>query len=247
MTSHAMHTGNQRGNFAPGGIPSGIMVQHTRQPIRFPRALKIGFWACIVIAVAVVIRRAVVLLTPPNPAAPLQLADPSASLDAAFAAHAGLTWFHILSALAFVLLLPLFFWHRTRGSALLQRAFFLLGIMVAGTAYAMNLYAVGGWLEQSAVLFFDTLFLASLFRTFLYARRGDAMRQQIWSLRAIAVLLGIATTRPVMGVFFAAAHLTCLTPRQFFGIAFWIGFSINTLAVELWLRKRALGNERIPL
>ena len=58
-------------------------------------------------------------------------------------------------------------------------------------------------------------------------------------LRAIAILLGIATTRPVMGVFFATSRLTHLTPQQFFGIAFWIGFSINTLAMELWLRTQA--------
>ncbi|HYK50356.1 MAG TPA: DUF2306 domain-containing protein, partial [Terriglobales bacterium] len=56
--------------------------------------------------------------------------------------------------------------------------------------------------------------------------------------RAIAILLGIATTRPVMGVFFATSSVTHLSPPQFFGIAFWIGFSINTLIVELWLRSR---------
>ena len=58
-------------------------------------------------------------------------------------------------------------------------------------------------------------------------------------LRAIAILLGIATTRPVMGVFFATSRLTHLTPQQFFGIAFWIGFSLNTIVMELWLRTRA--------
>jgi hypothetical protein len=57
-------------------------------------------------------------------------------------------------------------------------------------------------------------------------------------IRAIGILLGIATTRPVMGVFFATSSLTHLEPRQFFGIAFWIGFSINTIIVELWLRSK---------
>jgi hypothetical protein len=52
----------------------------------------------------------------------------------------------------------------------------------------------------------------------------------------VAILLGIATTRPVMGIFFATSRLTGRQPAQFFGIAFWIGFSINTLAVEWWLR-----------
>ena len=54
----------------------------------------------------------------------------------------------------------------------------------------------------------------------------------------IAILLGIATTRPVMGVFFATSRLTHLEPSQFFGIAFWIGFSINTLLFEFWFRSR---------
>jgi hypothetical protein len=93
------------------------------------------------------------------------------------------------------------------------------------------------------VLFFNTLFLFSLYRAFVFDRAGDRILKQRWLLRAIAVLLGIATTRPVMGVFFATSPLTHLTPQQFFGVAFWIGFSINTLAMEFWLRtqgRRAL-------
>ena len=58
--------------------------------------------------------------------------------------------------------------------------------------------------------------------------------------RAVGILLGIATTRPVMGVFFATSAFTHLQPKQFFGMAFWIGFSINTLVVELWLRRREI-------
>jgi hypothetical protein len=46
------------------------------------RWLRIGFWACIVIAVAVVLRRTVALVHPPR-SAPPQLAK----LDAAFASH----------------------------------------------------------------------------------------------------------------------------------------------------------------
>jgi len=37
-------------------------------------------------------------------------------------------------------------------------------------------------------------------------------------------------------VFFATQRLSHLTPGKFFGIAFWIGFSINTVVIELWLR-----------
>jgi hypothetical protein len=200
----------------------------------FPLGLKIGFWFCVAIAIAVVLRRVVVLSTPPSPGAPPQLAG----LDAYFAAHAAFTYVHILCALAFVLLLPLLFWRRTSNSVTLGRVIFPLGLTVGITAYAMSAHAVGGWLERAAVLFFNTLFLFALVRAFLYTRRNDRPQQQRWILRAVAILLGIATTRPVMGVFFATSALTHLTPAQFFGIAFWIGFSLNTIVIELWLRSR---------
>jgi uncharacterized membrane protein YsdA (DUF1294 family) len=216
--------------------PIGDQVKPEAKGIaaRFPLSLKIGFWFCMVIAIAVVIRRIVALSTPPSPNAPPQLAG----LDDYFAAHATLTYVHILCALAFVLLLPLLFWRRTRNSVPLQRAIFPLGLIVGITAYAMSTHAVGGWLERAAVLFFNTLFLVALCRAFLYARRNDRPQQQRWMLRAIAILLGIATTRPVMGIFFATSTATHLTPAQFFGIAFWIGFSLNTVVMELWLRTR---------
>src|SRR5438067_12837382 len=100
----------------------------------------------------------------------------------------------------------------------------------------MNSYSIGGWVERSAVLLFNTLFLFSLARAYMYMRRGEHLPERRWMTRAVGILLGIATTRPVMGVFFATRHWTHLEPTQFFGIAFWIGFSINTIAVELWLR-----------
>ena len=215
-------------------IGQGTAAVALRLPDRFPRSLKVGFWICIVIAVAVVIRRLIALATSSSSSAPPQLA----ALDTWFTQHAALTYVHILCALAFVLLLPLLFWRRTRDSVLLTRAIFPLGAVVGLTAYGMSIYAVGGWVERAAVLFFDTLYLFALYRAFSFFRTGNRPQLQRWMLRAIAILLGIATVRPVMGVFFATSRLTHLTPQQFFGIAFWIGWSINTIAIELWLRTR---------
>jgi uncharacterized membrane protein YsdA (DUF1294 family) len=205
----------------------------------FPRWLQIGFWFCLVIAVAAVLRRAVALILPPGGNVPPQMAE----LDAYFTSHALLTWVHILCALAFVSLLPFLFWRRTGNSRRLEYAFLLLGGIVGLTAYAMSVHAVGGWLERSAVLFFNTLFLVSLARVYVAAQRGDTAEKRQWMIRAVAILLGIATTRPIMGVFFATSSATHLTARQFFGIAFWIGFSLNTIAIELWLRKSKFARE----
>jgi Predicted membrane protein (DUF2306) len=199
----------------------------------WPRWLRIGFWFCTVIAVAVVLRRVVAFVYPPR-SAPQQLA----ALDAVFASHVMLTLAHILPALAFVLLAPTLFLQRFANARWPARILFPLGVVVSVTAYAMSVYSIGGWIERSAVLLFNTLFLFSLGRAWWYARRGETAGKLRWLVLAIGILLGIATTRPVMGVFFATSRLTHLEPGQFFGIAFWIGFSINTMAVGTWLRSQ---------
>ena len=193
------------------------------------RWIRIGFWACTVIAVAAVLRRVVALAHPPQ-SGPPQLAE----LDALFASHAALTLAHILPALAFVLLTPFVYIRRFAVDAWPKRLLFSLGAVVGVTAYAMSNYSIGGWVERSAVLLFNSLFLFSLFRA--WRLRGEAATSLRWLTRAIGILLGIATTRPVMGIFFATSRFTHLLPQQFFGLAFWIGFSINTVIVELWLR-----------
>jgi hypothetical protein len=195
--------------------------------------LRIGFWACVIVSVAVVVRR-VIALVHPSHSAPPQLA----ALDAAFRSHATLTLAHILPALMFVLVSPFIIFRTSAETVWPERLLFPLGAVVGFTAYAMSAYSVGGWVERSAVLLFNTLFLFSLFCAYRHGRRGELLLKRRWMTRAIAILLGIATTRPVMGIFFATSRLTHLEPRQFFGIAFWIGFSINTLVVELWFRSR---------
>jgi len=158
------------------------------------------------------------------------------ALDALFASHAALTLVHILPALFLVLLCPVAVFRVPGTKPWLEKLFFPLGGIVGVTAYMMSIYAVGGWTERSAVLFFNSLFLFSMAGAYLAWKRGDVLLEHRWTLRAVAILFGIATTRPVMGFFFATSRLTHLEPQQFFGIAFWAGFSINTLAIELWLR-----------
>jgi hypothetical protein len=205
-----------------------------------PLWLKAGFWACIVIAVAVALRRFLALVHPSETSS-----SPMAALDATFASHAALTFAHITSATAFVLVTPLVIL-RVSKSGLWERLLFPLGVVVGMTAYAMSVPAFGGWVERSAVLFFNSVFLFSLARAYSYARAGEAFQKMRWLTRAVGILLGIATTRPVMGIFFATSRLTHLEPRQFFGVAFWIGFSINTIIVEVWLRSGGRAFEHAP-
>lgn len=197
-----------------------------------PAWLRAAFWVCVVIAIAVVTRRLVALIHP-SQGGPPQLAE----LDQAFASHAVITEMHIIPAAVFVVLAAVVLMRRSR-SARVEGMFFGFGAVTGLTAYAMNRYAVGGWIERTAVLVFDTYFLVSLGCAFAWWRRGEYEAQRRWMVRAVVVLLGIATTRPVMGVFFATSPLTGMGPHQFFGIAFWIGFAINATVVEMWLRSR---------
>lgn len=188
------------------------------------------------IAAAAALRRIVALLLVQTSARTGQLGE----LDATFAAHKALTLAHVVPALFFVLLLPLWFSARMRRNESAHRrlslVLFALGFVVGITAIPMVANPVGGATELSAIIVFDGIFLFSFaraFRLFL----AHQPRYCKWMLRGIAVLLGIATTRPVMGVFFATARLTHLQPHQFFGIAFWIGFAATYLAGEWYLQR----------
>jgi hypothetical protein len=195
-----------------------------------PLWLRIGFWGCTLVAVAVVVRRIFALEFLSSSGAP-QLVE----LNRIFASHSVLTLAHILPALAFVVLAPFAIFRRFSRLTWPERWLFPLGGIVGVTAYAMSVYSIGGWIERGAVLFFNSLFLFSLARAWLYKVRGQTSLKTQWLERAVGILLGIATTRPVMGVFFATSRLTHLGPRQFFGVAFWIGFSINWIVLESWL------------
>lgn len=207
-------------------------VSSSVQKSRHPLWLLVGFWISVVIAIAVVVRRMVALAVPGKASG-----SPMAGMDATFASHAALTMAHIIPAAIFVLLAVIVLF-RLISSGWVQWAFFVFGAVTGLTAYAMNAYAIGGWIERSAVLVFDTWFLASLTRALWFYLHGESTKQREWMSRAVGILLGIATTRPVMGVFFATCRLTHLSPHEFFGIAFWIGFSVNAVLIELWLHSR---------
>ena len=206
-------------------------------PVKTSRFRWVALYGLCFIAVAAALRRIVVLLWP----GPLSEGSQYAYLDAQFASHRALTLAHIGPALAFVVLLPFWFSARVRQSPQTYRrlgwVLFVLGAVVGLTALPMAAKPVGGTTELSAILVFDSIYLFSLTRAWVLFVRREMAGYREWMMRAISVLLGIATTRPVMGVFFATAPLTHMTPHEFFGIAFWIGFGVTYLAGEAWLRK----------
>ena len=190
------------------------MAQQSKSPPashsdqKAPLWLRIGFWTSIVIAIAVVIRRIVALAVPTRNGPPQM-----SGLDDVFASHTAITLAHILPALFFVLLACIIVFRPGIRPRWIHRAFYSLGAITGLTAYAMSLYPIGGWTERSAVLFFDTLFLFSLARAFIY----PTIRLHPNAAGCSAPSPSCSASpplRPVMGVFFATARLTHLLPHS---------------------------------
>jgi hypothetical protein len=103
--------------------------------------------------------------------------------------------------------------------------------------------AIGGANETAATMLFAAVFLFALAKAFLSIRRGRVAVHREWMIRAFAIGLAVTTTRPIVGVFFATRRLTHLTPHDFFGIAFWLSFTIHLIAAEAWINYTRPANQ----
>jgi uncharacterized membrane protein len=217
--------------------------------VRLPRALWIGVIFLAFVGVAVAVRRIVYLsailvngYTPPVSPADSRAAQ-FAGLDAVFARHPVLTMVHVVPGLLFMILGPLQFnpairtrhlaWHRISG-----RVFVICGSIIGISALVMSftMQSIGGVNQAAATILFGSFFLFALCKAFWHVRRREITLHRQWMIRAFAIGLAVATIRPIIGIFFATSRLSGLTPGQFFGTAFWIGFVLHLIAAESWIR-----------
>jgi uncharacterized membrane protein len=219
-----------------------------RRGIARQRAL----WSVVIflalIGVAIGMRRTLDLLPilahgyrPPAVSSNARLAQ-LAALDDLFARHAILTLVHIVPGMLFMILGPLQFssrirarhlgWHRLSGCV-----FVVCGLVIGISALVMSfgMPAIGGVNQAAATALFGTFFLFALCKAFWHIRRREVALHREWMIRAFSIGLAVAAIRPIVGVFFATSPLTGLTPREFFGIAFWIGFVLHLMAAEAWI------------
>ena len=190
---------------------------------------------------AVAARRTIVLI---NPGAVHPNKNPAATLDQHFAKEKTLTLLHVIPGMLFMVLGPLQFvrrlrikrpaFHRWSG-----RIFLAASATVGLTGIAMALLGtIGGWDEKSAILLFGTFLLIALGRALWHVVHHEFAKHREWMIRGFAVGLAVATIRPIIGGFFALAVMQGHTPEpsKFFGPAFWIGFTAQTVAAEIGVR-----------
>jgi uncharacterized membrane protein len=202
---------------------------------RTPRIIWLGVIFLAVIGVAAVTRRTLVLFWP---AVFTGNYAPAAGLDEGFARHMALTLVHILPGALFLAVTPLQFVpsirqkhlqvHRWMGRVLVASGL-IIGVTALVMSYKMN---IGGPNETAATTLYGIVFLVCLIKAYGHIRRKEVARHREWMIRAYGVGLGVATTRPIVGMFFAFRRLT---PHEFFGIAFWLGFTTTFLAAEAWI------------
>jgi len=163
-------------------------------------------------------------------------------LDEVFARHPILTMIHIVPGLLFMIMGPFQFsesirarhlqWHRWNG-----RIFMTIGFIIGVSALLMSftMQSIGGVNQAAATILFGFFFLFALSKAFWHIRRRQVRLHRQWMIRAFAIGLAVATIRPIVGIFFATSRFSGLTPAQFFGTAFWIGFVLHLIAAEAWI------------
>jgi len=225
-----------------GGI--AVTSPATSQALRPNRPLARFLWAAVIflafIGLAVAMRRTVVLL---KPGALSSARNPAAELDAHFASERALVLTHILPAMLFMVLGPLQFVrglrsrypqvHRWSGRIFLA-ASAVVGVSGLKLAFGKT---VGGLDEKAAITLFGSFFLICLAKALWHALRREFAPHREWMIRGYAIGLAVAMIRPIMGAFFAAALMSGDKPQpaEFFGTAFWIGFTLQSIAAEIWI------------
>ncbi|HEY1483577.1 MAG TPA: DUF2306 domain-containing protein [Candidatus Acidoferrum sp.] len=216
---------------------------------RLRRVLWTGVIFLAVIGVAVAVRRMVVLLPVilhgyrPPPPPPNPVAAQFVLLDDFFAHYPILTLIHIIPGLLFMISGPFQFsaalrtgypkFHRVNG-----RIFLVCAAIVGVSALVMSvgMPAIGGVNQAAATTLFATFFLFALGKAFRHILRREIALHREWMIRAFGTGLAVATIRPIIGFFFATRRITGLTPHEFFGTAFWLGFTLQLIALEAWIQ-----------
>ncbi len=217
----------------------GLLMQaektNTIRPIKAARAivLMLAF-----IGIAAAIHRALLLLQLIPASAP-----PGAQgFDSGFGHYPVLTFIHITAGSIFLVLGCLLFIRRRKQRPAeqgRQYGMLIAGYIMAITALLLSYSSsIGGFNETAATNLFALFEIISLTCALICLRKQQEKQVREWLIRAFSIGLAIATVRLINVLFFILSHLS---PHEFFGIAFWIGFTLHLVAAEIWIR---LGEKR---
>jgi uncharacterized membrane protein len=191
------------------------------------------------IGIAMVVRRTLVLAGLIGSFNPPGMPKNVPAFDEGFGRHPVITLIHILPGALFMILGPLQFiprirtrhpgFHRLSGRIYIAAAY-IVGISALYMPFVLS--PIGGLNEAAATTLFAIVFLFSLSKAWWYILHKQVALHREWMIRAFSIGLAVGTIRPIIGLFFAFSGLP---PQVFFGTAFWIGFTLQLLAAEIWI------------
>src|SRR5262245_48554311 len=158
------------------------------------------------------------------------------------------TWLHVIPGMIFLIVGALQFsrtmrtrWirlHRILGRVLIVTGLFLVAVSF-GIVFMFP--AIGGAVTAVANFTFGLLMAFSLIKALVHIRRREISLHREWMIRAFAIGLAASTIRLAIVAFVGIANAQI---EQIFGISFWIGFTLNLLLAEVWIRRTR--SRRLP-
>lgn len=205
--------------------------------------LKASMFLLVAIGIGMVIRRSIVLAG----VMPTNNKSLFASFDRGFDEYSFATILHIFPGALFMISGMLQFmngirlrhiqFHRVSGKI------FILAAYVVGISSIVLIFtkqSIGGIDEDLASLFFSVFLLVSISLSWYYISMKKVSLHREWMIRAFSIGLAIATIRLI--VVFAFLFFG-VSPENFLGTAFWIGFNLHAIVAEIWIhhtRKRVV-------
>jgi len=197
-------------------------------------------WAVVVLSVVILLVFAGIRLVDMTQDPP-----PTDAFGGRYAQHPSVALLHIVPGLLFLTLAPLQFVARIRRRRIgFHRGLGRLLVLCAAISglfalvASFRLPAFGGTSTHAATVFFGSIFLFSLAKAVRHIRRKEVRRHREWMIRTFALAMGVASIRVFIGLFTALSDLDL---EEAFGTSFWLGFSTNLVAAEVWINQTRVG------
>ena len=197
--------------------------------------IKVVMFILVAIGIVMVIRRLMVL----TGFVPANNKPGFSSFDQGFGKQTLITILHIVPGSLFMILGPLQFmprvrlrhiqFHRWSGRVFIMAAY-TIGITSIILSFIKQL--IGGTNEAVASIFFSIFFLVCISLSLHYILKKQVLLHREWMIRAFSVGLAISTVRLITVFAFISFKVS---PQNFLGTAFWMGFTLHAIVAEIWI------------
>lgn len=104
---------------------------------------------------------------------------------------------------------------------------------ISGIIAALIFPAYGGVSTQAATIFFGIIFIFSLVKAIFHIRKKEIQLHREWMIRMVSIAMGVASIRVIFLLFIKFTNYSYL---EIMGTTFWIGWSINLIIAETYIR-----------